>query len=463
MKLDRLGNVVVSAWAILAVTASAEIKKPNIIVVYTDDHGYADLSCQGVFDDVKTPHIDSLAAGGVRMTDGYSSAPQCVPSRAGLLSGQYQNKIKVEGNGAGLNGFDKALTIAERLKAAGYATGMSGKWHLGAPMKIPNHGFDWVYAKSSPNGNANHDLEGNEVAMGRVTEKGYHLEVCADAACAFIDKFQEQPFFYYLSFRAPHVTLDPTQKYLDRFPGEMPERRRKALAMISAVDDGVGNVMKTLRMHGLEENTLIFVIGDNGAPLKITKADKPGGGPGWDGSLNDPMNGEKGTLAEGGIRVPFVTYWKGKIPPGQTYEHPVIALDVAATAVELAGLPKAPELDGTNLIPYLTGQKKGAPHEWLFWRWGGQGAVRHGNWKLLRGNDRFYLFNLAEDVGEKKNLIKQHPEIAEKLGKTFAEWSGSMPEPNIGRMSRVGSNYFDFYLDGKKPNLEPTPKKGKAK
>ena len=425
--------------------------KPNIIVIYTDDHGYSDLSCQGVFDDVKTPNIDLLATGGVRMTDGYSSAPQCVPSRAGLMSGQYQNKLKVEGNGNDLDGFDEALTIAERLKTAGYATGMSGKWHLGSSMQIPSHGFDWVYAKASPNGTANHDLDGKEVPMGRVTEKGYHLDVCAEAACAFIDRFKDQPFFYYLAFRAPHVTLDPTQEYLDRFPGKMPERRRKALAMLSAVDDGVGDVMKTLRKHGLEENTLIFVIGDNGAPLKIKKQDKPGGGPGWDGSLNEPMNGEKGMLAEGGIRVPFVTYWKGVIPPGQVYEQPVIALDVAATAVELAGLPEAPELDGVNLIPYLTGKKKGAPHDLLFWRWGGQGAVRNGNWKLLQGNDRVYLFDLSKDVGEKNNIIKQHPEIAARLAKTFAAWSGSMPDPKIGKMSRAGSSYFDFYLDGKLP------------
>ena len=161
------------------------------------------------------------------------------------------------------------------------------------------------------------------------------------------------------------MPLDATQKYLERFPGKMPERRRKALAMLSAVDDGVGNILATLRRHGIEENTLIFIIGDNGAPLKIHKLDAPGGGPGWDGSLNDPMNGEKGTLIEGGIRTPFVVYWKDTIPGGQVYNHPVIALDVAATANSLAGLAEDSDLDGVNLIPYLTHQKHGAPHEVL--------------------------------------------------------------------------------------------------
>lgn len=274
-------------------------KKPNVILIFTDDHGYADLSCQGVFNDVKTPHIDTLAAGGVRMTNGYVTAPQCVPSRAGILTGQYQNKFGLEANKGNLDGFNNALTIAERLKEAGYATGMSGKWHLGPPPEIPQHGFDDVYYKNSNRaGWANYDLNGIDVDPGPEASDLYHLDANAAAACAFIKRHRDEPFFFYLAFRAPHVPLDATRKYLERFPGEMPERRRKALAMISAVDDGVGSILKSLREYGIEENTLVFFIGDNGAPLKIHKLDAPGNGAGWDGSLNDPLNGEKGTVIE---------------------------------------------------------------------------------------------------------------------------------------------------------------------
>ena len=430
--------------------------KPNIIVIFTDDHGYSDLSCQGVFDDVKTPHIDALASGGVRMTDGYVTAPQCVPSRGGLLSGQYQNKLGLESNPdaktGGLAGFGKALTIAERLKQAGYATGMAGKWHLGASEKIVDHGFDKVFHKNSNRpGIWNMDLQGQDVTLGQQQGAGYHLDLVSDFGCAFIKRFKDQPFFFYMAYRAPHVPLDPPKKYLDRFPGKMPERRRKALAMLSAVDDGVGRIVATLRDNGLEEKTLIFVISDNGAPLKIQKKDAPGGGPGWDGSLNDPLNGEKGMLTEGGIRTPFAVYWKGMIPGAQTYTHPVISLDVAATANALAGLPHDPVLDGVNLIPYLTGKNTQAPHERLYWRWLGQAVVRKGNWKYLIGSGREYLFNLAVDKEEKHNLLKEHPEMAHQLRADLKSWSQTLQPPGLPNQNRpASSRFYDYYLEGKR-------------
>ena len=408
-------------------------KKPNIIVIFTDDHGWADLGVQGIESDIRTPFLDELAKNGLRATNGYVTAPQCVPSRAGLLSGRYQTRFGVDGNGNDLKGFDAQQTIAERLQKAGYATGMAGKWHLGPPAKITTHGFD-------------------EVACDQGAPKGkYHLDANSEAACNFITKHAAQPFFYYLAYRAPHVPLDATQKYLDRFPGEMPERRRQCLAMMSAVDDGVGEVMKTLRQHKLEENTLIIFMGDNGAPLKITKRDKPGGGPGWDGSLNAPMNGEKGMLAEGGIRVPWIAYWKGKITPGQVYHHPVISLDVAATSLALAGLPADPALDGTNLIPHFSGENKAAPHDTLYWRWATQSAIRDGKWKLLIGGPHRYLFNLETDPGEKNNLLKNHPEIAAKLNDKLTTWAAELSPPGINTKTESGAaqKYFDHYLDGK--------------
>jgi uncharacterized sulfatase len=278
------------------------------------------------------------------------------------------------------------------------------------------------------------------------------VDGCSRAAAALIERYQNDPFFLYIAYRAPHVPLDAPKKYLDRFPGAMPERRRQALAMISAVDDGVGLIMETLKKNHLTENTLIFYIGDNGAPLKITKADAPGGGPGWDGSLNDPLNGEKGMLAEGGMHTPFVIAWPGTIPGGQTYTQPVSALDVAATAAALASIPTQPgDLDGVNLVPYLKGEIKTPPHDALYWRWAAQSAIREGNWKLLRGGDREYLYDLGTDLEEKHNLAAKHPEIATRLRAKLTAWGAELNPPGLatGPMAPTWNNYFDFYLDGK--------------
>lgn len=438
----------------------AEVDKPNIIVIFTDDHGYSDLSCQHIQDDLKTPNIDALAAGGVRMTSGYVTAPQCVPSRAGLLSGRSQNRFGAESNGQPLDGFNAQQTIAERLKTAGYATGMTGKWHLGPAPNIVDHGFDDVYYKNANRpGWANFNLDGTDREPGAEDSELYHLDANSEAACAFIKRHHDGPFVFYCAYRAPHVPLDAPPKYLRRFPGEMPERRRQALAMISAMDDGVGKILKTLRQYKLEEKTLIFFIGDNGAPLKIHKLDAPGGGPGWDGSLNDPLNGEKGMLSEGGIRVPFVVYWKGQIAAGQLYDHPVISLDVAATAVALAGLPDDPKLDGVNLMPYLRGAQAGPPHETLYWRWIAQAAIREGKWKYLRGGAREYLYDLDADAEEKHNLLTQHPDIAERLESKLARWSEELSPPGLEtkQMSTTWEQYFDHYLDGKIVS-KPSPK-----
>lgn len=437
--------------------------KPNVVVIFTDDHGYADLSCQRVFDDVRTPHIDALAAGGVRMTDGYCTAPQCVPSRGGLISGQYQTKWGLESNpqfrdAAIMKHFDELETIPERLKQAGYVTGMAGKWHLGMSTAdaIASHGFDKAFHKNSNGpGHWNMNLDGEDVEPQLQKGGGYHIDMISDFACTFIDRFHDEPFFFYLACRAPHVPLDAPQSYLDRFPGKMPERRRQALAMLSAVDDGVGRIMASLRKHEIEEDTLIFVISDNGAPLKIHKLDAPGGGPGWDGSLNDPMNGEKGMLTEGGIRVPFVVHWKGTIPGGQVYSHPVITLDVGATACALAGLPEDPVLDGVHLIPYLTGQRQDAPHKVLYWRWLSQSAIRKGRWKYVRADDREYLFDMENDFEETNDLLSESPEIAASLHKNLEAWAETQSPPGIRAqrsegMSRQASKYFDWYIEGKR-------------
>lgn len=443
-----------------AVLVSAD-DRPNVIVIYTDDHGYADLSCQGVFDDVRTPHVDALAASGVRALHGYSTAPQCVPSRAGLLVGKFQARFGLESNGGSLEGFNKELTIAERLQAVGYKTAQFGKWHLGAGPKIPDHGFDHVFNQNAGRPfAANITIDGANRPMSQLKPEMYHVDACSRAAAGIIERYKDDPFFLYVAYRAPHVPLDAPPEYLKRFPGKMPERRRQALAMLSAVDDGVGLITETLAKHELTQKTLVFYIGDNGAPLKIHKLDAPGGGPGWDGSLNDPLNGEKGMLSEGGMHTPFVVSWPGEIPAGQEYVHPISALDVAATASAIANTKTNPgDFDGVNLIPFLSGQNKAAPHERLMWRWISQSAIREGRWKLLRGGSREYLYDLDADLEEKHNLAASNPEVATRLRNTLSVWADELDPPGLAKeMSSAGGawdRYFDFYLDGKPaPPLE---------
>ncbi len=458
--------IFLASFGLLCGSASAAPGKPNIIVFYTDDHGHADLSCQGVLKDIKTPHVDALAAAGVRAVHGYSTAPQCVPSRGGLLTGRFQGRFGLDSNGSSLDGFNQQTTIAERLQEAGYVTAMFGKWHLGPTPDITQHGFQHVFAQNANRPfSANITLDGRDRPMSDLPNESYHVDGCSRAAAAIIDRYHDRPFFLYIAYRAPHVPLDAPQKYLDRFPGKMPERRRQALAMISAVDDGVGLIAGTLKKHDLTEKTLIFYIGDNGAPLKIHKADAPGGGPGWDGSLNDPLNGEKGMLAEGGMHVPFAIAWPGTIPGGQAYPHPLSALDVAATAVALAGVAVKPgELDGVNLVPYLRGEIPSPPHEFLAWRWTAQSAIREGKWKLLRGGEREYLYDLDADLEEEHNLVAQHPEVADRMRARLKTWCDELTPPGLalGPMAQTWNDYFDYYLEGKPVAKAGTKPKGQA-
>jgi uncharacterized sulfatase len=465
----RSSLVLLCILGVLCGSSLAAAEKPNVIVFYTDDHGYADLGIQGLMKDIKTPHTDSLARSGVLARHGYSTAPQCVPSRAGLLTGRLQARFGLESNASSLDGFNRQTTIATRLQKAGYVTAQFGKWHLGPTPEITKHGFTHVFSQSAQRPfSANVTLDGKDRPMNDLPPEQYHIDGCSQAAAALIERYRDQPFFFYIAYRAPHTPLDAPDHYIQRFPGEMPERRRASLGMLSAIDDGVGLITDTLKKNGLTEKTLIFFIGDNGAPLKIHKVDSPldGDAGGWDGSLNDPLNGEKGMLAEGGMHVPFVITWPSKIPGGQTFEHPVSALDVAATAAALAGIETQPgDFDGVNLIPHLTGEKKSPPHDFLAWRWIAQAAIREGEWKLLRGGQREYLYNLANDLEEKHNLASQHPEVANRLRMKLKSWSDELDPPGLanGVMATTWEEYFDHYLDGKTGFAPGAKSKGKTK
>jgi len=436
--LTILAACVLAAAAAHAQAAAAEPGKPNILVIYTDDHGWADLGAQGVDPDIRTPHLDRLAQDGVRFHRGYVTAPQCVPSRAGLVAGRHQNRFGVEDNLKGPLPLD-VVTIPERLQRAGYVTGMSGKWHLDlvragdgrgqradASYLPPAHGFDEYWCGAMRQYHASHDLQGNALpeAPKLVADARFRIPVQTEAALGFLDRRAadpERPWFFYLAWFAPHVPLESAEPWFSRTPDHLPLERRQALAMIAAMDEGLGQIRDKLRAMGAERNTLLFFISDNGAPLRQGA---------WDGSLNLPLVGEKGMLTDGGVRVPFVAAWPNRLPAGLVYDHPVSALDVGATAVALAGLPHDDQLDGVNLIPFLTGDKSGPPHETLYWRWRSQAAVLEFPWKLiLLGDQERYLFDVTEPDGETKNLVEQAPDVAVRLEAKFKAWSASLQPP----------------------------------
>ena len=454
----------------------AEVKKPNIIVFFTDDHGYADLSCMGLEKDVKTPNIDRVAAEGVRFTNGYVTAPQCCPSRAGLLTGRDQNRFGHISNGHGPLDL-KETTIADRLGKAGYTTGMVGKWHL-----EPNHAdSEFLEKKQITNGkippaladqyhphargfqetffgylnsySATYDLEGTRFKEPKtIKTTGDRIDRQSDAAVKFIDLHHDKPFFLYVAHYAPHVPMASSEKYLKRFPGDMPERRRYALAMISAVDEGVGRVMEKLKDYKIDENTLVFFMGDNGAPLKLTMPDDPVklDGAYWNGSKNTSLNGEKGMLAEGGIRVPYVMRWKGHIPAGQVIDTPVSSLDVASTSVAAAGIARPENFEGIDLLPVLE-KKQAMPERSLYWRFWRQTAIRKGDWKLLKFSDQAtYLFDLSKDPGETINLLDQNPEIAKQLETELTNWNATLCKPDEGSPQEY--NFYNRYFKLRLPN-----------
>jgi arylsulfatase A-like enzyme len=454
MKLLFFGVLSADAW-------SAQEKRPNIILIVGDDMGYADIGVHGCRD-IPTPHIDALAAAGVRCTSGYVSGPYCSPTRAGLLTGRYQTRFGHEFNPGGgqrrprrrqaQGGQDaqrqaqgqgaarrrriglplSETTIADRLKAAGYTTGLVGKWHLGGGDRFhpQRRGFDEFFgflggAHPYFPAEAGRILRGNE----RVEEKEYLTDALAREAMAFIDRHREQPFFLYLAFNAVHTPMHANEARLEKFKDISDERRRTYAAMMSAMDDAIGAVAEKLRETQLEENTLVFFISDNGGPTM----------PGTSGnaSNNAPLRGSKRTTLEGGIRVPYFVKWPAQLPAGKVYEQPVIQIDLLPTALAAAGVEIGDDkvIEGVNLLPYLRGEDDAAPHEALYWRLGRQMAIRQGDWKLVRYDATVdglrgqftepKLYNLAADIGEANDLMDEEPEKAAALQADWDEWNKS--------------------------------------
>jgi arylsulfatase A-like enzyme len=398
--------------------------RPNIVLFVADDLGYADLGCYGGRD-VPTPNIDSLATNGVRFTDGYVTAPVCSPTRAGLLTGRYQQRFGHEFNPGSTaeENFGLPLdevTLAQVLKQHGYATGMVGKWHLGLrPEYQPiDRGFD-EYFGFLGGAHAYINLErpgAAPILRGRapVSEREYLTDTFGREAADFVERHREHPFFLYNPYNAIHTPMQATPKYLQRFPNIRDERRRTMAAMLSALDDAIGRVMDKLRERDLERNTLVIFISDNGGPT-------PG-----NSSRNDPLSGFKGQLWEGGIRVPFIVQWKGHVPAGRVEHTPVNCLDIFATALAAADIPLPSNLEGHDLT-------RVEPRP-LFWRFGEPCAVRAGNYKLLMlPQQEPKLFDLSRDPGEQNDLAKQQPERVKQLRAMYDEWNRHNVEPKWGR------------------------------
>ncbi len=428
-------------------TAAAQGRtKPNLVVILADDMGYGDIGCYGS-PDVPTPHIDALAREGTRFTDAYVSCAVCSPSRAALLTGRYQQRFGHEFNSGpmqreaevnfGLPASEKI--VPQYLHPAGYRSMAVGKWHLGVrPGYHPlDRGFDEFFGfltggnsfitQSTPNRHAlGSDGDGGKVPATRadpirrgrepVEESRYLTDAFTDEAVKFIDRNGTNPFFLYLAPNAIHTPLHTIERYLDRVANIKNEKHRILAAMTSALDDMVGSVVGKLKETGVEKDTMVVFLSDNGSPV-ITGA-----------GTNAPLSGEKVTYFEGGIRVPFILRWPGRVGAGKVYRKPIVSRDILPTFLSAAGVSHTAAFDGVNLLPFLNGA--GTPHESLFWRGGNGRAARKGKWKLVEFGDRFsQLCDLDADIGERNDVSAKHPEVAKDLRAAWKQWSDQMAKP----------------------------------
>jgi len=425
-------------------------RRPNFLIIYTDDQGIGDVGCYG-HPEARTPHIDALARGGVRFTQWYTNAPICSASRAALLTGKYPERAGVLGalpssaarDVSGLRPGE--TTLATELRAAGYRTGVIGKWHLGsAPHSRPMaQGFDeffgwysgWLdayshryYQLGSAPGRIFHDLWRNDTEVHE--EPAYMTELLGREALAFLNRQRQgQPFLLHLAFGAPHYSMMAPRRYLERFPQSMSRDRREHLAMIAALDDVVGAVVDNLRRRKLLNDTVIYFQSDNGATREERASHL--GGPN-DGGSNRPFRGWKQGLFEGGIRVPAILHAPGlALPAGTVCAEPCQTMDILPTFLSLAGRPKPGSIDGSDILAAAQGKAR-SPHARLHWAFNKQRAVREGDWKLILNPPRFpgdqaapespWLSNLAQDPAETRNYASAEPARVAALRRAIADW-----------------------------------------
>lgn len=439
--------ILVLACALRAHAAQPD-ERPNILLIVSDDQGYADTGFQGS-KEIPTPHLDRLAASGTRFTSGYVSHPFCSPTRAGLMTGRYQHRFGHERNpfynpADHTEGLPMSETLLPaRLQAAGYATGWIGKWHLGAAPEFAPHrrGFAETYGFIG-GGHRFRDWQVNAAVEytvpiernGTPVESPAHLTPAfGQEAAAFVRRHAAEPWFLYLAFNAPHTPHEPTPERLARFASITDPVRQKYAAQISLLDDAIGEALAAVRETGQERRTLVFFFSDNGGPVGIN------------GSDNTPLRGAKGSVYEGGVRVPFLLAWPGRIPAGRKDDRLVSSLDVFATALAAAGatMPTDHTYDSVNLLPYALGEKSGAPHARLFWRNAELRAVREGNWKLVQlPGEPAQLYDLAKDVAESSDVAGANSAVVTRLSAALAGWEKELVAPVFvgAGQNRAGKN-----------------------
>lgn len=441
--------------------------KPNIVLLFSDDAGYADFGFHGS-KIMKTPNLDKLAKQGIRFTQGYVSDPTCGPSRAGLITGRYQQRFGFEENNvpgymsevSAADGTEMGVPVAEKtladyLKKQGYATAFYGKWHLGGAARFhpTQRGFDEFYGFR---GGARsyfpysklpeQKMDWMERGFGNYVEPAQYLtDNLAKESIDFIERKHKEgkPFFTMLSFNAVHTPMDATEEDLKQFP-QLTGKRKTVAAMTLALDRACGEILAKLKALGIEKNTLVIFTNDNGGPT-----DKNAG-------VNYPLSGTKSSHLEGGIRVPFLMKWPGKIKRNITYDYPISTLDLLPTFFAAAGgdVSEIKDIDGVDLLPFVNGTNTGRPHETLFWKKDARGVIRKGDYKLIRYPDRpAELYNIPEDISETNNLVTEHPEMVKEMFKELFAWELTLERPRWmlkKDFERVDIDRMDEYRDQSK-------------
>jgi arylsulfatase A-like enzyme len=446
------------ALLLLFVASAVAVEKPNIVVIVADDLGYADVGFHAQHGpEVVTPHLDALASQSLVCRQGYVTGQVCSPTRAGLMTGRYQQRLGLYTGGEAGSGLPMSETIFPQfLKPAGYVTGQFGKWHLGPdPAWSPAlRGFDEVFGFLGRGAHDYFKLDDPKDPIYRgtnvVKETGYLTDRLGEETCDFITRHQTEPFFAYLAFNAVHAPLQAPADEIAKFNTGDPNRDAR-LAMGKRMDDAIGKVMATLKATGRWDNTLLFFISDNGGPL-AQSAD------------NTPLRGGKHTDYEGGVRVPFLICWPAQLKPGD-WQSPVSALDILPTALAAAGLdaPKDKSFDGRNLLPLLRGQAAPESRD-FFWCSGSEAgwwAVRSGDFKLVGEKGRLSLFDLSKDASESNDLAARLPEKVAELTRLHDAWLAEMAEP-----VKAGAKRYDLApakADGSMPPKKKRVREEKRK